>query len=103
MNIIVDTNQELTIEIVIELNYEQMTTAILDYFSPHYKSCDEITSWYEGFAFHKDNSSIFYFNHYDIGDNRHCFEIKGADANQRAYFKNLMENFEQYLFDNKLD
>lgn len=97
MNIIVDSNGELFIELVINTDYEYMKNSILDYFEPNYKSNNEITSWYEGFGFYKDNISIFYFNHYDLGNDRHCFEINYENINKRDYFKKLIENFEKYL------
>lgn len=80
--------------LVINTDYEQMKNAILDCFEPNNKSNDEITSWYEGFGFYKDNISIFYFNHYDLGNNKYCFEINYENIN---YFKKLIENFEKYL------
>lgn len=49
------------------------------------KNGDEITSWYEGFVFTKDDLSIFYFN-MDAGDDRHCFEIKQGGTKQRGFF-----------------
>lgn len=97
MDIVEESNCVLTIELVINIDYEQMTTAILDYFTPDYKSDDEITSWYVGFEFYKDNLSIFYFNHYDVGDDRHCFEIRDKNADRRVYFKKIIEKFELYL------
>lgn len=40
----------LTVELVVTMDYEHMTTAILDYFAPDNKIEDEITSWYVGLA-----------------------------------------------------
>lgn len=97
MDIVEESNHALTIELVVNIDYERMTTAILDYFRPDYKSDDEITSWYVGFEFYKDSLSVFYFNHYDVGDDRHCFEIRDNHVDRRVYFKEQIEKFEQYL------